>query len=304
MSPWRRRSRTASWQRAETIDHERQPASVAGCRIHSAIGSNDPTRRRAKHPEGVRPHPGPARHRSRSDAGRDHRPARRERCRQKHADEHPLRRAAAGCRGALRSTACPVRLDGSARPPSWDSVHPSGAVHRPLAQRRGEHLLSATIAPGRAASSTARRCATRAAALLARVGASHIDPRISVGRLRAGEQQLVEVAKALAGDIRLLIMDEPTSSLTDHEAQALFGQMRSLAAAGRRGDLHHPPDRGGAFDLSTASWCCVTAASSATARPARSTAAASFATWSAARRHSHIGAADLSEARSRSRSRA
>jgi ribose transport system ATP-binding protein len=73
---------------------------------------------------------------------------------------------------------------------------------------------------------------TRAAALLARVGASHIDPRISAGRLRAGEQQLVEVAKALAGEIRLLIMDEPTSSLTDHEAQALFGQMRSLAAAG------------------------------------------------------------------------
>lgn len=67
---------------------------------------------------------------------------------------------------------------------------------------------------------------------LARVRAGHIDPEALVASLRAGDQQLVEIAKALTIKPRLLIMDEPTSSLTGHEASALFSIIRELSEAG------------------------------------------------------------------------
>ncbi len=69
-------------------------------------------------------------------------------------------------------------------------------------------------------------------ALLARVGAGHIDPRREAGSLRAGEQQLVEIAKAAGRKPRLLILDEPTSSLTPHEVGGFFSYVREARAAG------------------------------------------------------------------------
>src|SRR5262245_15879231 len=53
-----------------------------------------------------------------------------------------------------------------------------------------------------------------------------------VGRLRVGEQQLVEIAKALSLDARILIMDEPTSALSAAECATLFKVVRQLAGAG------------------------------------------------------------------------
>lgn len=50
--------------------------------------------------------------------------------------------------------------------------------------------------------------------------------------LSLAQQQMVEVAKALSLDARLIIMDEPTSSLTDREVDLLFGRMRALREAG------------------------------------------------------------------------
>lgn len=76
------------------------------------------------------------------------------------------------------------------------------------------------------------RLMREARAVLARVGASHISPAMLVETLRAGDQQLVEIAKALTADPSLLIMDEPTSSLTEHEASGLFALVKDLAAAG------------------------------------------------------------------------
>ena len=59
-----------------------------------------------------------------------------------------------------------------------------------------------------------------------------IDPRLPAGSLSISQQQLVEIAKALTLNCRILILDEPTAALTEHEAQKLFQIMRGLAARG------------------------------------------------------------------------
>jgi ABC-type sugar transport system ATPase subunit len=66
---------------------------------------------------------------------------------------------------------------------------------------------------------------------LARIGLD-VDPRRRVAQLGTAERQLVEIAKALSGDVRVLLLDEPTSALSDPEARRLFGVIRDLAAAG------------------------------------------------------------------------
>jgi ribose transport system ATP-binding protein len=57
-----------------------------------------------------------------------------------------------------------------------------------------------------------------------------IDPDRTVGSLRVGERQIVEIARALSGSARLLILDEPTAALSHHEAEVLFGFIRRLQA--------------------------------------------------------------------------
>ncbi|WP_440114524.1 sugar ABC transporter ATP-binding protein [Acidovorax sp. BL-A-41-H1] len=75
----------------------------------------------------------------------------------------------------------------------------------------------------------AMREKTRAA--LAQVGLP-LDPDTRVRKLIVAEKQLVEIARALARNARLLIMDEPTATLTPGETERLFALMAGLKAAG------------------------------------------------------------------------
>jgi erythritol transport system ATP-binding protein len=59
-----------------------------------------------------------------------------------------------------------------------------------------------------------------------------IDPDTLVADLRLGQQQIVEIARALSVNARILIMDEPTSALSASEVEVLFKVMRDLTAAG------------------------------------------------------------------------
>lgn len=59
-----------------------------------------------------------------------------------------------------------------------------------------------------------------------------LDPRRPVGTLSRAHQQMVEIAKALLGNVRLLILDEPTASLTEAETEKLFSLVERLKADG------------------------------------------------------------------------
>jgi len=73
-----------------------------------------------------------------------------------------------------------------------------------------------------------RRVATE---LLDRVGAD-ISPQTEAGALTGPQRQLVEIARALGADARILILDEPTASLTHRETEKLFRVLRDLRSKG------------------------------------------------------------------------
>jgi ribose transport system ATP-binding protein len=72
----------------------------------------------------------------------------------------------------------------------------------------------------------------RAAALLADFGRAEIDPRARTGDLPLADQQVVEICRALARDARVLLMDEPTSSLQRAKVERLFDTVRRLRDRG------------------------------------------------------------------------
>jgi ribose transport system ATP-binding protein len=74
--------------------------------------------------------------------------------------------------------------------------------------------------------------AKEAAALLERLGHTGIPPRAKVKALRPAAQQIVSIARAISGDIKLLIMDEPSAILDDEEIETLFGVVRRLTEEG------------------------------------------------------------------------
>lgn len=59
-----------------------------------------------------------------------------------------------------------------------------------------------------------------------------LNPRQKMGSLRVADQQLVEIAKAVSQDAKIVIMDEPTSSITDREVENLYNIIRDLTKRG------------------------------------------------------------------------
>jgi len=68
----------------------------------------------------------------------------------------------------------------------------------------------------------------RSRELLEQLGFGSIDPDTTMKRLSVAEQRIVEIARALAGQARILIMDEPTAALTEQEAHLIFKIIRRL----------------------------------------------------------------------------
>ncbi len=71
----------------------------------------------------------------------------------------------------------------------------------------------------------------RAEKKLSLIGAA-LDVRRAVGELTPGQQQLVQIAAAVSGGARVIVFDEPTSSLSQHEAERLYGLIGELRARG------------------------------------------------------------------------
>ena len=141
--------------------------------------------------------------------------------------------------GAFPPSAGEIAFDGKVR--ALGSVREGQAlgirfVHQELstagALSVAENIFLGDYRAGTGGFLSFRRLDAAARALLARVGLGHIDPRTPLGALRSGEQQLVELAKAVAVPPHLLILDEPTSSLTPAEGERLFALIHELAGQG------------------------------------------------------------------------
>jgi putative multiple sugar transport system ATP-binding protein len=85
--------------------------------------------------------------------------------------------------------------------------------------------------PRASASSTGAEGYARTRELLAKVGLKE-SPDTLITNLGVGKQQLVEIAKALAKKVRLLILDEPTASLNEHDSEALLDLLLEFKAQG------------------------------------------------------------------------
>ena len=94
-----------------------------------------------------------------------------------------------------------------------------------------ENIFLANERKGRSGLIDWNRANAEAADLLAEVGLEE-NPVTPVGTLGVGKQQLVEIAKALSKDVKLLILDEPTAALNDSDSAHLLGLLRRLRERG------------------------------------------------------------------------
>ena len=82
------------------------------------------------------------------------------------------------------------------------------------------------------ASTDRRLMRRRAQELLTTLGHADLDPNRLVGSLGLSQQRVVEIARALAGEARVLVMDEPTAALAEAEAEQLFAVIEALRRNG------------------------------------------------------------------------
>jgi len=139
--------------------------------------------------------------------------------------------------GEQRADEGEIRLDG--RPFEVRSVSEAmsagiSLIHQELALAENLDVCSNILLgrePRRFGLIRPREARERAVSALQRVGLD-LSPTTPVAGLGMGQRQQVEIAKALSGDARVLIMDEPTSSLTISETETLFGVVDLLRAGG------------------------------------------------------------------------
>ena len=172
------------------------------------------------------------------------------------AGQHPDRRSA-GWTSARRGTRCAPASAWSPSSSRW-WAHDGGREHHALA--RSAAAPAGRRRPPRPVSR--RRC--RAVRHRRRPDAGRRRPSV-------GEQQRVEILKALCRDCRVLILDEPTAVLVPQEVDALFATLRRLRADGLGVDLHQPQAGRGRGRSPTGSACCaaagMVAGTAAAARP-------------------------------------
>ncbi len=140
--------------------------------------------------------------------------------------------------GVFAPDAGSIEIDGAAvhlRSPRDATRHGVAMIHQEL-NLVPELSIADNIFLGqelRTARGTLDRAAMdeRTGELLARVGL-RLPPRRLVRHCRLAEQQLIEVAKALNHELKVLVMDEPTSALADAETQRLFAVIRTLTGHG------------------------------------------------------------------------
>lgn len=139
--------------------------------------------------------------------------------------------------GILRPDSGEIRLDGTPVRISSPAVAQRmgiGFVHQEIALcpdvSVAENIFMAATNASRSFLMDYKALNRKAAEVLRQL--SDIEPATMVRDLPISKQQLVEIAKALTLDCRILILDEPTAALTEAEAQLLFGIMRRLADQG------------------------------------------------------------------------
>ena len=164
---------------------------------------------------------------------RDPRDLRRERRRQVHPDEGalrrlPLRHLRRRHRLRRRGGALPRHPAERGTPASSSSTRNSRSSPSSRSPRTSS---SATSPAGRRRHRLDRRAEARAIELLARVGLDD-DPDTQIKNIGVGKQQLVEIAKALNKNVKLLILDEPTAALNESDSQHLLDLIRGLKGKG------------------------------------------------------------------------
>ena len=140
--------------------------------------------------------------------------------------------------GLLRSDSGAVTLRGqSFAPPTKRAAEEAGVV---MVLQELNVLGTLTVAENLFLNRLPRRCGfvrytelrRLARQALARVGLGELDSETPAARLGVGQQQLIEIAGALARNCRLLILDEPTAALTEPEIDRLFANIRHLQSEG------------------------------------------------------------------------
>src|SRR4051794_29059065 len=140
--------------------------------------------------------------------------------------------------GVVAPTEGEIRVDGEVLPvgePSQSMAFGVGTIYQELDLVEDLRVAESVFLghePRRFGLLDRARMRSETTALLDRLGHADIGPDMHVRALRPAAQQIVSICRALSRNVKLLIMDEPSSILDDGEVETLFGVVRRLASDG------------------------------------------------------------------------